>query len=157
MILYTFADPLTVINSNLLRATGHPGWVARTRLVQLIVFVPVVIGLGHWLGIEGVAIAVDLMAITGGVLLFKQGRRLVDYSLRAMWLWPMIAMALAGGIVLLGTSIWHIPSPWMDLIARIGLSGVLYSGFLWIVEREQVQNGWSLVRRMLQPMLERIR
>jgi len=151
MLLYTFADPLTVVTGNLLMATGHPDWVARARVVQLAVFAPTVVGLGLWQGIEGVALAADLMAVTGAVLLFAQTRRLVDYSLSAMWLWPTIALAVTGTATLGLSQLWHSLPMWGGLLAKgMFITGV-YGGVLWLAEREQLKTGWNLVREALRP------
>ncbi len=151
MLLYTFADPLTVVTGNLLMATGHPDWVAQARVVQLAVFAPTVVGLGLWQGIEGVALAADLMAVTGAVLLFAQTRRLVDYSLSAMWLWPTIALAVTGTATLGLSQLWHSLPMWGGLLAKgMFISGV-YGGVLWLAEREQLKTGWNLVREALRP------
>lgn len=151
MIFYTFADPLTVVTGNLLVATGHPGWLTRTRAIQLAAFVPAVIGLGLWQGIEGVALAADLMAVSGAVLLFAQTRRLVDYSLSAMWLWPAIALAVTGVVTWVLSPFWRGLPMWGGLLAKGMFISAVYGGLLWLVEREQLKTGWNLVREALQP------
>lgn len=154
MILYTFADPLTIVTGNLLMATGHPGWVARVRAVQLAVFVPAVVGLGLWQGIEGVALAADLMVMAGALLLFAWTRRLVDYSLRAMWLWPGVAVALVAGATWGLTGVWDALPLWVGLVTKVVFISGLYGGVLWLVEQEQVRAGWVLVRQALRPVVE---
>ena len=147
MLIYTFADPLTVVTGNLLMATGHPTWLARTRAIQLAVFIPAVVGLGFWLGIEGVALAADLMVVTGAVLLFAKARRLVDYSLRAMWLWPIVATALVAVVTLGFTRSWEALPLGARMLTKAAFSAGLYASLLWLVEREQLKMGWDLIKQ----------
>ncbi len=154
MIFYTFADPLTVVTGNLLMATGHPGWLVRARAAQLSVFIPSVVGLGLWQGINGVAVAADLMVVTGAVLLFAQTRRLVDYSLRAMWLWPGVAVIVAAATTLWLGPLWDSLPVWGGLLAKTILIGVLYGGALWLTEREQIVAGWEVIWQTLHPAME---
>jgi O-antigen/teichoic acid export membrane protein len=149
MVIYTFADPLTVVTGNLLMATGHPGWVAQVRAVQLGVFIPAVIGLGLWRGIEGVAVAADLMVVTGAVFLFTRTRRLVDYSLRAMWLWPAVAVTATAVVVFALTSFWNSLPLWAGFVGKGLLTTGLYGSLLWIAEREQLRAGWRVIRGAL--------
>ncbi|NOZ28446.1 MAG: oligosaccharide flippase family protein [Chloroflexi bacterium] len=149
MLVYTLADPLTVVAGNLLVAAGHPGRVTRARAVQLAVFVPAVVVLGRWWGIEGVALAADLMVLVGLVLLFAQTRHLVDYSWRAMWLWPTVAVALIAPATLMGVDVGRDWSLWGRLAFKCVSVSVLYGGLLWLTEREQLRAGWHLLYRSL--------
>ncbi|UCC63274.1 MAG: oligosaccharide flippase family protein, partial [Anaerolineae bacterium] len=147
MIVYTLVDPLTVVGGNLLMATGHPGQVARARAVQLAVFVPAVVGLGRWRGIEGVALAADLMVLAGLVLLFLKSRALVDYSFRALWLWPGVALALIAAVMLALSGVWERVPLWGRLLGKGAVITVLYGGLLWLTEKEQLKSGWRMIRR----------
>lgn len=157
MIVYTFLDPLSLAANNLLTATGRPEAVMRARIVQMVVFIPAVFLLGNWLGIEGVALAADLMVLTGAALLFWQTRRVADYSSRALWLWPAVAMALTGLLVLLADPLWR-PLP---AVGRMLLKGALiplpYLAVLWLMEREQLRAGRDMIWGMIRPMLKRRR
>ena len=71
MIVYTFLDPLALSASNLLSATGQPQCVfALTRRAGHLFPTAVIIASRRW-GIEGVAVAADLMALLGAILLFR--------------------------------------------------------------------------------------
>ena len=147
MIVYTLVDPLIVVVGNLLTATGHPGQVARARAVQFAVFVPAVVGLGRWRGIEGVALAADLMVLAGLVLLFLQSRVLVDYSFRALWLWPSIALVLIVVVVLALASVWERVPLWGRLLGKGVVITALYGSLLWLTERGRLKTGWQVIRR----------
>jgi len=157
MIIYTFLDPVSLSASHLLSATGHPNTVLRIRAAQVILFIPLVIFASSHYGIEGVAIAADIMVILGAVLLFHQTTRIVDYSQKALWLWPMVALMVIIGVVVALTPFWHSLSPWLALIVKGLLITALYLGILWLTEREQLRIGWQVVWGTLRTRLQRIR
>ncbi len=148
MVIYTLFDPLLMAASNLLAATGHPGIIARTRILQLIAFVPAVFILGTLWGINGVAIAADLMIITGTVVLFYNTRRVVDYSQRTLWFWPLVAMLLCTVAVLLLGPVWRSWDTWAIAAAKLLTVAILYLPVLWIAERQQLLSGLQMLRNL---------
>jgi len=157
LIIYTFLDPVAISASNLLNATGYPNTVLRIRAAQVVLFIPLVIYASSNFGIEGVAVAADIMVLFGAILLFHQTRRIVDYSQRALWLWPIIAGLATGAVVLILAPAWQSLSPWVVLVGKVLLITVLYVGILWLTEREQLRSGWQMVWGILRPRLQRIR
>jgi O-antigen/teichoic acid export membrane protein len=151
MVIYTLLDPLSLGASNLLMATGHPYPVARARAVQLFVFVPAVILLSRWRGIAGVALAADLTAVVGTMLLFHDTRRLVDHSLRSLLLFPSLSLVAITGLVLLLGPVWSTLPLWVTFVAKAGIISVCYTGLLWLTERDQLQAGWQLVWQQVAP------
>ena len=154
MILYTLLDPLSVAARNLLMATGHPGEVLRVRIVQAVIFVPAVIGLAAVWGIEGVALAADLMIFAGAVILFHYTRLVTDYSPRALWFWPLIAMALTGGVVFALSPVWGGFHIWAAFLLKLSIIPALYGFILLITEREQLLTGWNMVWGIVRPKLK---
>jgi O-antigen/teichoic acid export membrane protein len=140
------------VAGNLLMATGRPGDVTRARAMQLAVFVPAVIGLGHWYGIGGVAVAADLMVLVGVVLLFARTRHLVDYSVRVLWLWPIAALTLTMVGVLVLADLWGRLPLWGSLLGKSVFISLLYGSLLWLTEREQIRAGWQVIRRAVRPL-----
>lgn len=155
MIVYTFLDPLALSASNLLSATGQPQIVFRIRGAQAIFFLPAVIIASRRWGIEGVAVAADLMALLGAILLFRATRRVVDYSQLRLWQWPLLAVIGLAGATMLLTPFWRGLSPWIALIGKGLFITVSYSSILWLAEREQIRAGWMLVWDILRPRLRR--
>ncbi len=145
MIIYTLFDPLSTAASNLLLATGLPGAIARTRVVQLFVFVPAVILLAAWAGIAGVALAADLMILTGTVLLFHHTHRVADYSARVLWFWPLAGLLITAGAVLALNPLWSSLPIYAAFAAKIVFIPTLFSGFLLLTERKQLLTGWNMV------------
>jgi PST family polysaccharide transporter len=149
MIVYTLFDPLSLAAQNLLMATGLPGAVLRTRIIQTVIFIPAVIGLSVVWGIEGVALATDLMILVGAILLYRDTYRVTSYSSRALWLWPLIAIAFSAGIVFALNPLWARLNLWVSLAGKLSLIPLLYGGFLFITERKQLLTGWNMLWGMV--------
>jgi O-antigen/teichoic acid export membrane protein len=153
MILYAMLDPLLSSANSLLVATGHPSLVMHSRIVQTVVFIPAVIGLGLSLGIEGVALAADLMILTGTVMAFRYTRKLVAYSARALWLWPLVAVMFTVVVMFFTQRVWdELPLPGA-LVGKALFSSLLYLAVLWLAERDQLRTGWEMVWGLLRPRL----
>jgi O-antigen/teichoic acid export membrane protein len=153
MIVYTLLDPINLGVNNLLLATGRSVEVMRTRLWQAIVFLPGVALLGLWLGIEGVALAADIMMLLGTLLFFRYARQVVDYSGRTMWLWPIVAMILTGAVVVLATPLWEALPLAASLAIKVILIPMLYLAILWLTEREQLRTGREMIWQIIWPLL----
>ena len=151
MVVYTLFDPLLVGVENLLMATGHPRIIARTRWLQALVFIPAVIGLGAVASIEGVALAADLMVLLGVVPLFLYSRRVVDYSARRLWLWPLVGMAVTGGATLALGAVWAAWPVWLAFAGKGLFVTLLFGGILWLMEREQLRTGRDMILGMVRP------
>ncbi len=116
MALYMVLDPLVMISNNLLYAVGRPEMVARVRLGQLAFFVPaVIVGARVW-GINGVALAADMMLLMGLGALHRHTRKVAVYSLARMVGWPIVAAGLA--TIITGSTLgWHtIAAPQSGMI-----------------------------------------
>jgi len=81
-------------------AGGEPQIVVKARLYQLSIMILGILVLGPLLGINGVAIAVNLMLVVGIVILFYKVRLFVDYSIKEMFAIPVIALFLGSAAVL---------------------------------------------------------
>lgn len=153
MIIYTFLDPLSIAANNLLISTGHPHFVLRARIMQVIIFVPAVFILGTLFNINGVALAADLMILAGTLFLFRKTKKIVDYSQRSLWLWPLLAMVATAVLVLSLNPIWSQLNLWGTLVSKIGLITAVYGSLLWLTERDQLRSGWKMIWGIIVPML----
>ena len=151
MILYTLFDPLLSTLNSLLIAVGQPGLILRTRLFQLIIFVPTVILLAAVNGIEGVAVATDIMIVVGTIFLFRHVGRFVDYSRFTLWGWPTVALLITAGAALLLTPVWDRMSLWISLLAKTAVISTIYWLVLVLMEREELQRGWEMVWGLVGP------
>jgi O-antigen/teichoic acid export membrane protein len=140
MLVYALLDPLRVLVAGMLTALGYPGRVLVSHLLQLAVLLVAVPTLGSRYGIDGVAMAVNLMALAGIVAIFILARPLVDFSHRALWLAPSLGLGLgvAAGALAANTS-WarghDLRSGGMKLLAF----GGIYIVVLLLLERRRLQ------------------
>lgn len=155
MIVYTLCDPLSVSARNLLMAVGQPQVVMRIQLVQTVVFIPAVMLFSRLGGIAGVALAADIMILIGAVLLFRYTHRVIDYSARALWLWPLVGLVATAVPILALTPVWRLLPLWGALIVKSALITILYVSFLWLTERQQLRLGWRMIWGLLAPLLRR--
>ena len=150
MLIYTLLDPIKITVADVLTASGAPDKVIRARVVQLIVLIAGLVGLGPWLGISGVALAVDAMLMVGIALLLWQARAYVDYSLRRLFLVP--GLALLSGIMLASAAV-TIPclghSDWISGAIKIAVFSSVFFGIVLLAERREIPRYVSMFRELL--------
>jgi len=149
MVVYTLLDPVRATAGNLAIAVGHPQILVRINLVQLVVFVPLVILLGSLLGIEGVAIAADVMLLIGIVLVFRRVRRFADFSLRRMFGYPVVALILGGAAGLLVAIVLASAKPWISLFGKATVAAMVYCGVLLSREHAEYRRNLGTLLNLL--------
>mgnify|MGYP003931922877 CR=1 FL=1 len=176
MLVYTLFDPLVASAGKLAVAVGRPEILTRVKAFQLAVFIPLVILLARYYvplvtaaavalgylgvyaqGIDGIAIAADVMLLLGVALLFWSVRPFVDYSLRRMFGWPLagLVVSLAATIALERAMVFS--NDWIALTTKGGLFSVLYVGGLLLVERrEYVQNVRIVLNLLRRPEKQQV-
>ena len=137
MLLYTLLDPLLNTSVHLITAVGQPRILTRVRALQLAFFLPAVIVLAYYFGIEGVAVAADLMLVVGLVLMMARVREFVDFSLWKMFRYPALGLALSAGVALLAHRLLPLESDVLSLLLKGGVASVVYVGFLLVLERNE--------------------
>ena len=139
MLVFTMLDPVKLSISNLFIAVGRPDQVVRTRAVQLVVLVIALILFGPALGIAGVALAADIMLLTGIAIMFLQARSHVDFSLRRLLAVPILSLILG---MLLAHSAIILPgvlgSDWRTAFVKALVFSVVYGTILLTLERKQL-------------------
>lgn len=145
MLIYTVLDPVLVLMTGLLLAVGRPQRLRNATIVQTVFFVPAVV-LGAWLGgINGVALAADVMLFIGVLWLYRPLRLVVDFSLRRLALWPALALIVAwGGGFLVETFISELSLATLAL--KLGVFTLLFGTFLLAAERNDLIVGVRWVR-----------
>jgi len=149
MLIYTLLDPLYQNLSYLMVAVGHPNLLSRIRLLQISIFIPSVVGFARLWSINGVAIAADLMMFSGIIALTAFSYRFVSYSLRRMFLWPVVATAASAiaGYVLIR---WvQLAGLWWQLIVKSLSIFSVYAMVLYLTERDTIH---QYVPQVLQPL-----
>ena len=150
LIVYSLLDPLFVTSSSLTTALGKPEVLTRTKLWQLLVFVPAVILLGLLWEIAGVALAADLMLLVGIGSVLRAVRRLVPFSLGRLLL-PPLAAAIVAALAAQGTvALLPAGNPlWLQMIFKGGLVLILFGLIMLLLERREVVHNVRLLRNYL--------
>ena len=139
MLIYTLFDPVKLMIARVLTISGVPERVVRVRAIQLAVMVAGLSVLGPWLGISGVALAVDVMLVVGIGILYAEVRRFVDFSLRRIFGVPILAAgagmaAVYGALALPGVT----GSDWRTGLVKVTVFSCLYAGTVALLERRQI-------------------
>ncbi len=149
MVVYTLLDPLVVSAGDLASAMGEPQIMTRIKLVQLLVFVPLVIILARLWGVEGIAVAADVMLLIGIISIFRQMRRFVDFSLRRLFGYPALALVLGGAAGLLVAARVQSAGLWLALFAKAVSAGVIYVAVLAVFEHAEYRRNLSTLVNLL--------
>jgi O-antigen/teichoic acid export membrane protein len=146
MLVFTLFDPIKMTISNLFLAVGKPQEVVRARVVQLVVMVVGLVTLGPRWGIAGVALAVDIMLVVGIAILLYQSRKFVDFSGKALFLAPGIAVVLGLLVARAAIALPGLPgSPWWTGFLKASAFTILYGAILFLLERRQLQEMWRFL------------
>lgn len=148
MLVFTLFDPIKITIAQLFIAVGRPEFVVRARLVQLGVLVAGLFTLGPFLGIDGVAVAVDLMLVVGIAILLLEARKHVSYSLRSLLAVPIGALCLG---LLAAWGIAQLPgisgSFWRTGAVKIAVFCGVYGLLLFLFEGRQLIQMLQLLTR----------
>jgi O-antigen/teichoic acid export membrane protein len=150
MLVYTLLDPLIATSGHLVTAVGQPQILTKIKVFQLLTFVPAVIVLANYFGINGIALAADLMLVTGVTLMLPQVRRLVDFSLWKLFCYPTIGLFLGAGISLLVRLSLPIASDWASLLVKGGTAAIVYIFILFLFEYQQYRKMFEAICTLLQ-------
>jgi O-antigen/teichoic acid export membrane protein len=150
MLVYIMLNPIYVNLSYLIIGVGRPDWLSKVRFIQVALFVVAVIVFARLWDINGVAMAANLMMLSGTLALLIYSRRFVSYSLSRMFLWPTIAVALSS---LVGYSTFYLldlsDMSWKSLLLKaISISSV-YILILLLGERKFVEQHILIIVRQL--------
>lgn len=91
MAVYMLLLPFFTLTANLMTAVGRPQVNMRVLVIQSAFFIPAVVLAAKWYQINGVAIATDFVMIIGIAYLLRHAKKVVDFSLKAMILPPLVA------------------------------------------------------------------
>ncbi|HEX6384411.1 MAG TPA: oligosaccharide flippase family protein, partial [Anaerolineae bacterium] len=149
MLIYTVLDPVLMLIGNLMMATGQPQQLRQIRLAQALFFLPAVIVGAFWWGINGVAVAANLMLLVGAWRSYWPLRQTVDFSLARLAIRPVIALVLAWCVALTLEQLVTAVS-WQLLALKLGIFLLLFGGFLLRFEWNDYIQGIRLLWSMAQ-------
>jgi O-antigen/teichoic acid export membrane protein len=151
MTVYVVLDPLYLNLSRLIIGLGHPRILVRIRLGQVALFVAAVVAFSHWWSIQGIAIAANLMMLTGVVALLMYSARYVRLELTRMLGWPLCALLVASalGVALSFGVTW--PGLWAALMVKtLGVS-LSFALVLFLGERRTLLEYGGWLRKAIGP------
>jgi len=95
LLIFAMLDPIKGSIANVLIASGVPNKLIRIRFFQLVFLIFSLFSLGNIYGTIGVAMSMDIMLFIGIVALYNSVRPYVDFSLRRLFLSPVISLSLS--------------------------------------------------------------
>jgi PST family polysaccharide transporter len=135
MLVYIILNPFYVNLSYLIIGVGRPALLTRVRTFQIFIFILAVIALSAWWGIQGVAVAANLMMLGGTLALVPPSRRYTVYSLRSLCFWPAVAAALAAVCGYFLANFIPYASLWKKLLLESLAVLIIYAAVLYPAER----------------------
>lgn len=146
---YAFLRPLIEDGFGLLWAIGQTRSTARVLAVQVgIALAAVPIG-AHFAGVQGVSIAVGLVALTGGIGATVCLRRHIDLALTRIYLAPTFALLGAAASAIYLSPLWESGNTVPDLLLKTTLTSLTYLTILWIAEKRYLAEMWDEMRYIL--------
>ena len=150
MMVFTMLDPIKNSVSDLFVGVGHPKRVVITRLVQLGALAIGLYTFGMHMGISGVALAADVMIFIGMGTLFYQAKSFVDFSLKKIFLYPMISLVVAMSVA---RSTLFIPGvlgdDWRTLIVKVSAFLPIYFVLLYLFEKESTIQVYRQIKNIV--------
>ena len=154
MLAYTLLDPLTGVCGNLVSAIGRPQINTRIQAARVAFFIPAVIVLAYLYGINGVALATDLMLLLGLALFFRVVRRFVDFSLFRLFVAPTLGLGLGAAAAVGLAALVPLQRDGVSMLVKSVAAGSIYLGVSFFLEgREYLQNArilWGYLARSRQ-------
>jgi O-antigen/teichoic acid export membrane protein len=156
MLVFTLLDPIRLTVAHLFVAVGRPEEIGRARLLQLAVLVGGLFLLGPRLGIEGVALAADLMLVVGMAVLLHRAKQYVDFSWWRLFAAPALALGISLGLTAFVTLLPSFPeSDWLSVAIKFALFSLIFGLILGGLEYKQfVEHLWKPI---LSKPLRRVR
>jgi len=156
LVVYMMFAPVRYSIMDVFPVIGKPEILVRIQLAQLIVLIPLLYLLGSRLGMEGVALAVGCMIVTGVVLALLRLRDDVDIPLGKLLVSPFAAVGLATVVTLLAGE--AVPLHWgllpRTVVETVGYA-LVYCVVTIVIEKRQVLEMVDLVKDPIRRQLKR--
>ncbi len=149
MIVFTLLDPIKVTIANLFVAVGQPNKVVKARAIQLGVMIIGLFALGPILDISGVALTMDIMLVVGISILFHWAKRIVDFSIKTLFLIPILGVIIGlfiSNIIYL--SFIQESNDIIALITKLTLFISVFTGVLYSFENKLLRDLFLLLRNV---------
>jgi lipopolysaccharide exporter len=138
MLIFALIDPIRNATANLFTAVGEPERVVWTRAVQLAVLVGGLFAFGLPWGVNGAALAINVMLLVGTALFLWQARRFVDFSLWRLFAAPVTAVVLGFAGAEIGAALTGESPSWLPALVRLVVFSLVYALVLLALERAEM-------------------
>lgn len=154
LLIYALLDPVRATMSGLFVAVGRPEQLAWSRGIQLALLLIGLPLLGRPFGINGVALAVDIMLVAGLVTLTRQAKAHADFSATRLFVAPVVALTAGVAAGLFGQRLLCAPASLAGLCDNVWLGGMVkgvlfasvYAVISLALERDEMAATWRSVR-----------
>jgi PST family polysaccharide transporter len=159
MMIYIILEPFYANTSSLIIGIGYPALLTRIRLIQAVTFIILVITMAYFWQVNGVALATNLMMLLGTTALVIISKRYVDYSVRRMFLAPLISslVSITGAIFLIPYV--HISQLFGLMMVKAAIAASIYVFTLFIFEWKDIRKyglaSIQMVYRQIKEHLDR--
>lgn len=138
MLVFTLLDPIKVTVGSLFIAVGRPGDVLKARSIQFGFLIAGLFLMGPWLGITGVALAVDVMLFVGMAILLWKVRDYVDFSPWRLFGVPTLALMSALVIAYAASNLpVMVGSDWRTGLVKVLSFTIIYGVLLLALEARE--------------------
>jgi O-antigen/teichoic acid export membrane protein len=124
MLIFTLLNPVKASVGSLFVAVGKPVTIIWARAVQLVIMLVGIFVLGYKYGNTGVALAVDVMLISGLILQLSLAREFVDFSWSKLFLVPGLAL-------MVGFAVFFLVSGWFT--TSTDLESIIYKSIVFTI------------------------
>ena len=150
MLPFTLFSPMKSTMGSVFSAIGKPGVIVRIKSIQLAVMSVFLFIFGNLFGIEGVALAVDLMMVLGITLILHRAKQYIDFSLKKLFSVPILALflALVAGF---GLDRWLLGgmSDIFSGLIKGSVFNLFYVGILFLFDRKEIDVVHSMLKKYL--------
>jgi O-antigen/teichoic acid export membrane protein len=136
MLVFALIDPLRNVTASLFTAVGEPERIVWTRAAQLAVLVAGLFAFGLPWGVNGAALAINVMLLAGTGLFLWQARRYVDFSLLRLFGAPLLSLLAGFAAALAAERVLAAPGFWLPALVRLVAYSAAYGLALLALERE---------------------
>jgi O-antigen/teichoic acid export membrane protein len=156
LLVYALFDPVRATMSGLFVAAGRPEQLIQSRAIQILVLLAGLALLGPLWGINGVAVAVNLMLVVGLAIQTVQARAYVDFSAARLFAVPALALLLGLALAWVPAQVLCEPMSFAALCANPWATGLLksvafvvpFAAVMLAFERQQIHSMWQSARSL---------
>lgn len=147
MLVFTMLDPIRKTTGFIFIAVGRPGQLLQIRFVQLVLLVILLFILGITMELSGVALAVNIVLLFGILYTFHLVKAYVDFSYRALFLYPVAALAsgILGAAFANGQFSSLFQADWQVILIKSGAFMLIYAAVLLVFEFSQTRQLSSML------------